>query len=75
MNLNHFFNIHKSNNGKYIYIDTYEYINYEDKEEKEHKLKLQEFNKIEPHKPNNFIMVSKLTKINGQYLTNGLKIL
>ena len=53
-----FFNIHKSNNGKYIYIDTYNYINYEDKEEKEHKLKLQEFKKIEPYTPNNYIMVA-----------------
>ena len=42
-----------------MYIDTYEYINYEDKEENEHNSKLQEFNKIEPHKPNTLIMVSK----------------
>ena len=53
-----FFNIHKSNNGKYIFIDTYEYIHYDDKQRKEHKLKLQEFKKIDPYKPNNFIMVA-----------------
>ena len=53
-----FFNIYKSKNGKDIFIDTYEYIHYDDKQRKEHKLKLQEFKKIEPHTPNNYIMVA-----------------
>ena len=51
-----FYDIYKSFNGKYIYIDTYKFISYSDKKLKENKPKLKEFNRITPYKPNNYIM-------------------